>query len=274
MRAGATQAEYIFEAKKMLARQFFYDHFTPEDICGMFTPGHFLSILLFFGTLGLALWLSRQMDKATAHKVHILVAVCVTVMEIIKISLRVYKGQGPDDWMPLYFCSLFLFAVWLALAKPRPLQTTGYAFMTMGGIAASVFFIFYPTTSLNMYPIWHPASIHSFVYHWIMYYLGLLVLIKGSYAPRAAHATHYGVFIFTACFAAYFFNEWLGCNCMFLHSAFGLPFLEDILRANHAVYILMVSLAQGVALYWFSFGIYCLIKKKGAKRHERLWISA
>ena len=56
MRAGATQAEYIFEAKKMLARQFFYDHFTPEDICGMFTPGHFLSILLFFGTLGLALW--------------------------------------------------------------------------------------------------------------------------------------------------------------------------------------------------------------------------
>ena len=61
---------------------------------------------------------------------------------------------------------------------------------------------------------------------------------------------------------------------MFLHSAFGLPFLEDILRANHAVYILMVSMAQGVALYWFSFGIYCLIKKKGAKRHERLWISA
>jgi uncharacterized membrane protein YwaF len=107
-----------------------------------------------------------------------------------------------------------------------------------------------------------------------MYYLGLLVLWKGLYVPRAAHATHYGVFIFTACFAAYFFNEWLGCNCMFLHSAFGLPFLEDILRANHAVYILMVSLAQGVALYWFSFGIYCLIKKKGAKRHERLWISA
>ena len=142
--------------------------------------------------------------------------------------------------------------------------------MTMGGIAASVFFIFYPTTSLNMYPIWHPASIHSFVYHWIMCYLGLLVLIKGSYAPRAAHALHYGVFILTAWFAAYFFNEWLGCNCMFLHSAFGLPCLEDILRANHAAYIVLVSLAQGVALYWFSFGVYRLIMKKGVKKHERL----
>ena len=128
-------AEYIFEAKKMLARQFFYDHFTPEDICGMFTPGHFLSILLFFGTLGLALWLSRRMDSKVVRKVHIGVAIGVTVMEIIKISLRFYKGQGPDDWMPLYFCSLFLFAVWLALAKPGFLQTTGYAFMTMGGIA-------------------------------------------------------------------------------------------------------------------------------------------
>ena len=263
-------AIYILEAKKMLQKPFFYDHFTPEDICGMFTPGHFLSIAAFFGSLGLALWLSRRMDSKAVHKVHIAVAVGVAVMEVIKISLRVYKGQGPDDWMPLYFCSLFLFAVWLALAKPKALRTTGYAFMTMGGIAAAVFFIFYPTTSLNMFPIWHPASIHSFVYHWIMCYMGVLVLMKGVYAPRALHGLHYGAFVLAACFAAYFFNEWLGSNCMFLHSAFGLPFLEDILRANHAAYIIIVSLAQGVALYWFSFGIYRLIMRIRSKRHERL----
>lgn len=257
----------------MLARQFFYDHFTREDICGMFTPGHFLSILLFFATVGLALWLSRRMGEQTARKVHIGIAIGVTVMEVVKISLRVYKGQGPDDWMPLYFCSLFLFAVWLALAKNRAMRDMGFSFMTMGGIAAAVFFIFYPTTSLNLFPIWHPASIHSFVYHWIMCYLGLLVLIKRIYVPKTAHALHYGAFVLTACVASYFFNEWLGSNCMFLHSAFGLPFLEQILRSCHAVYIVVVSLAQGVALYWFSFAIYSLILKKGAKKDEKLWLS-
>ena len=171
-------ANHIFEAKKMLARQFFYDHFTPEDICGMFTPGHFISIGLFLGSMALALYLSRGLDAKQTRKLHILLAIGVAAMEAVKISLRLWKGQGPDDWMPLYFCSLFLFAVWLALAKNGVLGNMGYAFMTMGGVAASVFFIFYPTTSLNLFPIWHPASIHSFVYHWIMCYLGMLVLLE------------------------------------------------------------------------------------------------
>lgn len=253
----------------MLAKQFFYDRFSREDICGMFTPGHFLSIVLFFASMGFALWWSRRLKEKTVGKVHITAAVLVTVMELIKISLRVYKGQGPDDWMPLYYCSLFLFAVWFSLAKCGALRNAGLAFITMGGIAAAVFFIFYPTTSLNLFPIWHPASIHSFVYHWIMCYLGMLVLIKRVYVPKAKHAIHYGVFVLTACFAAYFFNEWLGSNCMFLHSAFGLAFLEGILQHSHAAYIVIVSLAQGVALYWFSFGICRLIMKERREKNER-----
>ena len=90
--------------------------------------------------------------------------------------------------------------------------------------------------------------------------------MKGVYVPRAAHGLHYGAFVLTACFAAYFFNEWLGSNCMFLHSAFGLPFLEDILRSSHGVYIVIVSLAQSVALFWFSFGSYRLITKERRER--------
>ena len=228
-------------------------------------PGPFSVHFLFFSTIALALWLSRRWTKQTVQRMHRGIAVGVAVMEIAKISIRVYKGQGPDDWMPLYFCSLFLFAVWLALSKPKVLKTAGYAFMTMGGVAAAIFFIFYPTTSLNLFPIWHPASIHSFVYHWIMLYLGLLVLLKGLYVPRPHHALHYGVFVLAACFAAYFFNEWLGCNCMFLHSAFGLAFLEGILARSHAVYIVIVSLAQSVGLFWLSFGICRFIMKERCK---------
>lgn len=250
----------------MRARPFFYDQFSREDICGMFTPGHFLSIGLFFVTLALALWISRRFGEKTVRRLHIGIALGVTVMEIIKIALRIYKGQGPDDWMPLYFCSLFLFALWLSLTKSAPLRTTGCAFITMGGIAASVFFIFYPTTSLNLYPIWHPASIHSFCYHWLMCYTGMLLLGKGVYVPKPRHAIGYGAFVLTACVVAYFINEWLGCNCMFLHSAFGLAFLEGILERSHAVYIVIVSLAQGVALYWFSFGIYRLITDRRKKK--------
>ena len=249
----------------MPAKKFFYDYYSPEDICGMFTLGHFASILLFFTTIGLALWLSCRLSGKNFRRLHWLMAICVTVMEIVKVSLRVYKGQGPNDWMPLFFCSLFLFAVWLALAKSRPLRNTGFAFMTMGGIGAAVFFVMYPSTSLNLFPIWHPASIHSFVYHWIMCYLGMLVLMKREYVPKPRHSLHYGIFVLTACFAAYFFNEWLGSNCMFLHSAFGLPFLEWILERSHAAYIIIVSLAQGVALFWFSFGIYSLITKERCK---------
>lgn len=248
-------------------RKFFYDYYTNEDICGMYTFPHFIVIALFIIGLLVALYFSRRLTDKGVDKLHFWIAVGVTVAEVIKISLRLYKKQNANDWMPLFYCSLFLFAVWLARSKREPIRRMGYAYLTMGGILAATFYIFYPSTGLGMYPIWHPAALHGIVYHFLMAYTGWLLLIKKRYVPKAKDALYYFIFTFAACIPAYFFNKWLGCNCMFLAEAFGLPILSDILAVSPVAYMAIVVVAQTVLMFWFNYGlyklvIYCKEKKK------------
>ena len=101
-----------------------------------------------------------------------------------------------------------------------------------------------------------------------MCYTGILFLWKKRYVPKAKDALGYFVFITLACVVAYFLNENVGTNCMFLRHAFKLPFLEGILKASKWLYIAVVALAQSVAMFWANFGLYKLFEKlckKGRK---------
>ena len=60
---------------------------------------------------------------------------------------------------------------------------------------------------------------------------------------------------------------------MFLHDAFGLPFLSDILKNSHLAYMAIVSLAQSVGMYWLNYGAYRLVlflKNKKAEKVEKV----
>jgi hypothetical protein len=54
---------------------------------------------------------------------------------------------------------------------------------------------------------------------------------------------------------------------MFLRDAFGLPFLDGLLKWSHPAYMVVVALAQSVGMYALNYGIYRLaIKIKGEKK--------
>lgn len=248
----------------MLAIKFFYDNYTQEQIPGIFSWEHFLFIGIFIALVAAGLYLCRGLTEKQTEKLLFWVAVVVSAVEILKITLRVAKGGGTDSWIPLYYCSLFIYAIWMSRSKAEWLSRMGYAYITMGGILAATLFTLYPSTSLAMLPAWHPGSIHSLLYHTTMAFVGLLVLIKKLYAPKAKDAILYGVFILLACVVGYFINEWADSNCMFLHNAFNLPLLGDLLVYSHALYMLVVGVAQASLMFWANFGIYKLfMRKKG-----------
>ena len=244
---------------KLLEIKFFYDHFTQNDICGMFNLGHLLTVVVFIASMALALFFSRKMTESQVKKMHLIVAIVVSVLEVVKITLRVVKGQSYDSYMPLYFCSLFIFAIWLSLSKNPKINRFGYAYITMGGIVASLSFTIYPSTSLAIFPIWHPATFHSFIYHWIMFYTGIMLLIKNQYIPNKQDSLRYFIFIVCACIPSLILNKYLGTNCMFLRDAFKLPVLDGILNYSKVIYIAIMVIAQAVLVYWLSYGLYKLI---------------
>lgn len=234
--------------------------------CGMFNLWHFLVIGIFFNVLSLFLRLSRNVEKQQVVKLLRYTAIVITALEMIKIAVRINANEGPDSWMPLYYCSLFIFAVWFTVSPLRPLQTAGFAYMTMGGIAASIFFIFYPSTALGMYPLFHLSTLHSLFYHFVMCYCGILVLQKEVYVPQMRDLIPYAVFVLTACVLAVPINAWLGTNCMFLEHPFEMPFLDVIRDASKPIYILLVAFAQGVCMFFACYQAYRLFSRRGSKK--------
>lgn len=244
----------------------FYDNFTQDQICGIYTPWHFVTIIVFFVLIFITLIFSKKLKDNQVRLVILLIAILVLALEIIKIVIRVYRGDGFDSYIPLYFCSLFIFAIWLSLSKNNHLKTCGYTFMVFGGIPASICFIFYPSTSLMLYPIWHPASLHSLIYHFLMLYSGAIVLIKKFYTPKLKDFAYYIVFFTFFSIIAIIVNYFLGTNMMFMGNPFALPFLNIIFNYSKVLYIILVYLAQGVALYFVGFGIYVVLKYLFEKR--------
>ena len=252
----------------MLSIRLFYDNFTGDDVAGMFSPWHFVFIFIFIASLTAALFASRFMNEKQVEKTLWWIAICVSLAEIIKISLRIAKGDGVDSWIPLYYCSLFLYAVWMSRSRWTWLSRMGYAYITMGGILAACLFTLYPSTSLAIYPALHPASLHSLFYHLVMAYAGLLVLTKKTFKPRALDSALYASFVITACIAAFFINERYGSNCMFLHHAFKLPVLDGLLNYSHTLYMLVVSLGQAVVMYWLNYGLYVFFNNKFERKKQ------
>jgi uncharacterized membrane protein YwaF len=250
----------------MLNIQLFYDNFTAEDVAGLFSLWHFAFLLIFAALLVGALFCFRRSKGTEIQKFLWRSAIIVSIVEAIKIVLRIAKGGGTDTWIPLYYCSLFLYAIWMTRCKKEWLSRMGYSYITMGGIMAACLFTLYPSTSLAIYPALHPASLHSFLYHFLMALAGILILWKKQYTPKAQDSLLYFAFVFTACVVGYFVNERTGSNCMFLHNAFKLPIIDDLLQYSHALYILVVVLAQAVGLYWFNLGLYTLVKKRKEKK--------
>lgn len=251
----------------------FYDNFTEDQICGIFSPTHIVVMICLILLLIVAVIFSRKLSlKATKR---IILAICITVwiLEVIKDSIRIYKGAGGDSWIPLYFCGIFLYAIVLVQFKSQTIQDIGWSFITFGGIGASIGFIIMPSTSLALYPIWHPGSIHSLIFHWLMAYTGLVALVNGVYKPKASHFIYYFYFTGLMSVIAVLINNSLGTNMMFLDNPFGIPWLAFVKEYSSTAYALVAWFGQCVMLYWISYGVYlAFIKIKNLivrRRNER-----
>ncbi len=247
----------------------FYDNFTPDEICGMFTLPHFIAMFSLLILLIVAIYFSHKMSVKVTKRVLFGISIIVIVMEIVKISLRIYKGQSGDSWIPLYFCSLFLYACVLINLPWKRVQDIGWSYIVFGGVVASIGFIIMPSTSLALFPIWHPGSIHSMIYHWLMAYSGIIAIVNKIYMPKLWHFVYY--FYFTGFFSviAVVVNSMLNTNMMFLSNPFGISWLQAVINYSPTLYALLAYFAQCVALYFASYLIYFIYTKISYRLYRR-----
>ena len=148
---------------------------------GMFSVGHIVTLIIFLLIVAFCAYKCRKIVKDKAIFLTKIIAIVVTVLEIIKITIAFINGEGDklDHWVPLYFCSMFIYAAWLAGYAKGKIADLGRAFVGTGGIIAGLSFLIFPTTSFTMYPLFHYFCMYSMVYHSLMVFLGITYLLNG-----------------------------------------------------------------------------------------------
>ena len=67
-------------------------------------------------------------------------------------------------------------------------------------------FLLFPTTALLRYPALHAISLHSFLLHGLMVYLGLLLLLRGTYRVLLRDVKYVAALVSLMCAVALAFN--------------------------------------------------------------------
>lgn len=175
---------------------------------GLWSRGHVLLLTVTLLLVALGLYLSRRMGAQAVRRTLRVATVTLLALEAVKILfvLLVNGSRDPNDFVPLYYCSIILYAGVFSSFFEGRVRFLGDCFIATAGLVGGAVFLLFPTSTLPHYPAWHLLSLHSFLLHGLMVYLGLLLLLRGVYRPVLRDIVYPAALISVCCAAALAFN--------------------------------------------------------------------
>lgn len=231
---------------------------------GLFSSEH----LLMLGCCVLVcIILIRIFWEPSEHPYHLIriVAVSVLVLEIIKTMWGLSAGRYDDwyDYLPIWFCSLFIPFSLLAGFGRGKVKELSLSFMYYGGLIGGCTYLVFPTTSIGRYPFWHFITFHSMFYHTLMIFMAIYVVRNKLMKPSMKDMKGYVAIIIGACILAYVVNNELGTNYMFLAKpASNNAMLQLALAITGPLYPVAVTLWQAFVSFFMALGFYKLATQK------------
>lgn len=216
------------------------------EACGMFTKGHFELIIITIVWIIIALKNTTHKTKKEVGKIIKRCTIVMWMLEIVMISFKIYTGgiKNLNNYVPLYYCSLLLYAGLLSSFAKGKLKRVGDVFLATGGIIGGIVFMILPTTSLPAYPMLHIVSLHSFLYHGTMVYLGILINLTHYIEIHLSDIKYYATLVGIVCLLAYIINKIFDSNLMFISKNFpGTP-LEILYNITEPFFTVVMSIAQ------------------------------
>ena len=237
--------------------------------CGMFTKGHFELIIITIIWIVIAIKNTMNKTKEEVSKIIKRCTITMWILEVIMITFKISTGdtKNLNNYVPLYYCSLLLYAGLLSSFAKGKLKRVGDVFLATGGIIGGIVFMILPTTSLPAYPMLHIVSLHSFLYHGTMVYLGLLINITHYIELHLSDIKYFATLVGIVCVFAYIINQMFDSNLMFISKNFpGTP-LEILYNITGPFFTLIISAAQMT----LPFYIIYFIKNFYDKKHEKIY---
>ena len=235
--------------------------------CGIFSLEHFGLIAVTIVCIAIAIKNTYKSSKEEVKKIIKNCTIMLWIMEIFIIIFKLCTGdpRNVNNYVPLYYCSILLYAGTLSSFSKGKIKRMGDVFLATGGIIGGIVFILLPTTSLPAYPALHIVSLHSFLYHGIMVYLGLLVNITHYIEVVASDAVYFATLIGIICILAQIVNKIFDSNLMFISKDFpGTP-ITIIYKLTGKHFTAFMEIAQMFLPFYAVYGILKIRDKRKAK---------
>ena len=242
------------------------------DAVGLFSTTHLITmVVLFFAVLMLAIS-TKKMSKKCYLMILRVMAIVFTCLELMKMIWTWCNGNFIiDAWAPLFFCSLFIYALWLTWFKNPKVQEVGLSFIGLGGIVAGIAFIIFPTTSFRWFPIWHFQCLYSMLYHSAMVYAGIMCFVTKSIKINLKTIIKYCFFTLSFILFAIGINLIKGSNLMFMNhpSAIPLEMLHIVYNFSPVLYTCLMVFTHTVIIGFGMAALVLLIQKIIALKANR-----
>ena len=236
----------------------------------LFSLQHFILLFLTICGIVIAVKYTNNERSSILKKIRI-ITIVVWILEVIKImfNLKIGNGNNLNTYIPLYYCSILLYAGLFSSFGNGFIKRTGDVFLATGGIIGGVLFLILPTTSITMYPVYHYISIQSFIYHGAMVYLGIIINKSNYIELNKKDIIYYASLLFVMCIIAYIINLKYGSNLMFISKDFpGTP-IGLIYKLTGKYFTLVASLIQIVGPFYTVLGLKRIIHKLFSRDEEK-----
>lgn len=232
------------------------------EACGIFTAKHF--ILIAITLIAVAIALKYTVNKKDVKKIIRNCTIFVWIFEVIIMTFKIATGgiQNVNNYLPLYYCSLLLYAGLFSSFGKGKLKRAGDVFLATGAIVGGIVFIIFPSTSLPSYPMFHLVSIHSFVFHGIMIYLGLLINITNYIELKKTDIIYYSSLVGIVCIIAYIINKIFDSNLMFISKNFPGTAIEILYKLTGKFFTIIMMVGQATVPFYIIYGMKNIIGKK------------
>ena len=241
--------------------KYFFSPENAETACGMFTLPHILSLAFCLILIGVCVFYTKKLSDGTVIKITRILAIVFTAMEIIKIIYKFALGYTEylDYYLPISYCSLFIYALWFSGYGRGFIKKLGDVFISAGCIVGGLAFLTVPATSLMMHPIYHYLSIHSMLFHSAMVYLGITYLLRSAVKLDKSALCVNLIYVGAGCLTAIVLNLITESNLMLLSFPVNIPvkIVNDVATNLPALYTVIAS-----AVYLFiPYGVAVILQK-------------
>lgn len=236
--------------------------------CGMFSKGHFALICITITCIFIALKQTWNKSKEEVYMIIKNITIIMCILEVLRIIYSIMQNSiyAVNTYMPLYYCSILLYAGLLSSFGKGVLKRVGDVSLATGAIIGGIVFIIFPSTSLTIYPAFHILSIHSFLFHGTMIYLGILVNKTRYIDLEKEDAKYFASLIGIMGILAFTINNLFDGNLMFISENFpGTP-IETFykLTGGEIMFSLIMITVQMTIPFYIS---YYVIEKIHSMEH-------